>query len=80
MNTDKAFGAWHKSSFSGPDGNECVEVAWRKSTFSNPNGNACVEVAHGADAIGLRDSKNPAGGLLTIPPASWTTFTRTLTH
>ena len=78
MSIGNAFDAWRKSSFSHPNGNECVEVAWRKSSFSNPNGNQCVEVSHGVAAVGLRDSKNPAGGTLTIPPASWASFGQTL--
>ncbi len=35
---------------------------WRKSRFSGPDAN-CVEVAFGA---GVRDSKNLAGGHLTL--------------
>jgi hypothetical protein len=38
---------WRKSSYSGPTGGNCVEVAvvWRKSSRSEPNGGQCVEVA-----------------------------------
>ena len=37
---------WRKSSHSGNNGTNCVEVAaWRKSTFSGNNGGNCVEVA-----------------------------------
>jgi hypothetical protein len=44
---------WRKSSYSNPDGGECVEVSddllaaaiWRKSSYSNPDGGACLEVA-----------------------------------
>jgi hypothetical protein len=53
---------WRKSSFS-TDQTECVEVAWRKSSFSS-DGEACVEIAW---AAGIRDSKNPSGGHLTVP-------------
>ncbi|MGK5627157.1 DUF397 domain-containing protein [Streptomyces sp. URMC 123] len=37
---------WSKSSYSGPEGGQCVEVAidWRKSTYSGPEGGDCVEV------------------------------------
>ncbi|MFB6893459.1 DUF397 domain-containing protein [Kitasatospora sp. NPDC056327] len=35
---------WFKSSYSGSDGGECVEVAWRKSSHSGPDGGECVEV------------------------------------
>ncbi|MGW0365304.1 DUF397 domain-containing protein [Streptomyces sp. NPDC002990] len=38
---------WFKSSYSGSQGDDCVEVAlsWRKSTYSSGDGDNCVEVA-----------------------------------
>ncbi|GAA4291322.1 hypothetical protein BJY14_002297 [Actinomadura luteofluorescens] len=38
---------WHKSSYSGHSGGDCVEVAslWRKSSYSDHQGGECVEVA-----------------------------------
>jgi hypothetical protein len=37
---------WRKSTYSGANGANCVEVAtWRKSTHSGNNGASCVEVA-----------------------------------
>lgn len=69
---------WRKSSFSEGNGNsDCVEVGhWRKSSYSNGNGNStCVEVGFAAGEVtGLRDSKNPDGGMLTVPAASWERF------
>ncbi|NIL59598.1 DUF397 domain-containing protein [Salinispora arenicola] len=51
-------------------------AAWRKSTRSNNGGN-CVEVADDlAGKVGLRDSKDPSGPILTFSPAAWTTFIR----
>jgi hypothetical protein len=38
-------------------------MSWRKSSFSGGNGGDCVEVASTLGA--LRDSKNPAGPVLT---------------
>jgi hypothetical protein len=63
---------WRKSSRSNGAGN-CVELAWRKSSRSN-GGGACVELVLAADAGAVRDSKNPAGPILTFPAASLATF------
>lgn len=47
---------------------------WTKSSLSSYNGN-CVEVAGLADdAIRVRDSKNPRGGVLNFTPAEWDAF------
>lgn len=45
--------------------------AWRKSSYSEPNNGNCVEVAYSARAVGVRDSKNPGGGRLTVTPDQW---------
>lgn len=70
---------WRKSSFSGGNGGQCVEVAsldvdWRKSSYSGANGGNCVEVADLAPVVGVRDSKNPAGPALLFAPAAWAAF------
>ncbi|RZT80389.1 uncharacterized protein DUF397 [Micromonospora violae] len=55
-------------------------VTWRKSTRSNGSGN-CVEVADNlAGEVGLRDSKDPAGAVLTFNPESWSLFLRAVTN
>jgi hypothetical protein len=47
---------------------------WIKSSLSAYNGN-CVEVAGLTDdRIGVRDSKNPRGGVLNFTPAEWDAF------
>lgn len=47
---------------------------WFKSSFSGADKN-CVEVAFLADgAVGIRDSKNPAGPPLVVGPAAWDSF------
>jgi hypothetical protein len=47
---------------------------WRKSTYSQQGG-ACVEVADDfAGVVPVRDSKDPEGGALVIPAASWSAF------
>jgi hypothetical protein len=55
---------WRKSSFSGGENDDCVElgVRWRKSSHSGGESNDCVEVVGTLDAI--RDSKNPTGPIL----------------
>lgn len=67
---------WRKSSASSSSDGNCVEVAWRKSSYSSsPDGN-CVEVAFAEAAAAIRDSKNPAGPMLTVPSASWLGLTK----
>ena len=47
--------------------------SWRKSSYSStPNGN-CVEVSFGR-TVAVRDSKNPAGPILTVSEAAWRSF------
>jgi hypothetical protein len=67
---------WRKSSYSGGSGNgNCVEVAWRKSSYSGGSGTGnCVEVAVSPSQVGVRDSKNTAGPILTFPVDQWRAF------
>ncbi len=45
---------------------------WRKASRSSTTGGECVEVADLAPAtIGVRDSKNPDAGHLTLSPESF---------
>ncbi|MFD9423954.1 MULTISPECIES: DUF397 domain-containing protein [unclassified Streptomyces] len=39
---------WFKSSYSGSEGGQCLEVAyqWKKSSYSADEGGACLEVAY----------------------------------
>jgi hypothetical protein len=62
---------WRKSSYSMGHGN-CAEVnmEWRKSTYSTGNGQY-VQVAQ---AVAMRDSKDPDGAVLTFTPGEWTAF------
>lgn len=50
---------------------------WRKSSYSG-NGGDCIEVAANLAAsrgvVPVRDSKNPAGPVLNVPAAAFTTF------
>ncbi len=73
---------WHKSTRSSNMAN-CVEVAfldptrWHKSSRSSNIFN-CVEVAFAGPVVAVRDSKNPTGSVLTIPPPAWRAFTAAL--
>lgn len=73
---DLSAATWHKSSYSGGSGGDCLEVArWRKSTYSGGGGNDCLEVADGNPAlIPVRDSKNPHGPKLVFQAPAWTAF------
>lgn len=50
------------------------QAKWQKSTRSGENGGDCVEVAAIPGTVAVRDSKDPAGPVLTFDPAAWTTF------
>ena len=68
--------SWRKSSRS--EASDCVEASsWRKSTASAGAGD-CVEAGHGGGVVGVRDSRDPDGGLLEVTPAAWRAFTARL--
>ena len=46
---------------------------WRKSSYSTGTGN-CVEVARAAGVVLLRDSKQPAAGVVAVPDRAWAAF------
>ncbi|GAA2125944.1 DUF397 domain-containing protein [Streptomyces synnematoformans] len=48
---------------------------WFKSSHSGPDGNECVEVAHlAAERVGVRDSKDPSGPVLTFDRRAFADF------
>ena len=47
-------------------------IEWRKSTASNTAG--CVEVAIVDGSVRIRDSANPNGAVLELPPVAWSFF------
>jgi hypothetical protein len=58
---------------------EISSAVWRKSSYSGDNGGACVEVAANLPGVvAVRDSKNPAGPVLAVPPSDWQAFTHAI--
>ncbi len=50
-----------------------TDAIWRKSVKTQNNG-ACVEVARVGDVIGVRDSKDPDGPVLTFTTREFEAF------
>ncbi|WP_024760008.1 DUF397 domain-containing protein [Streptomyces exfoliatus] len=73
MSTDLS---WFKSSYSGDQGGDCVEVAvsWVKSSYSSDYTGNCVEIATCADSVHVRDSKDLAVASLSVSPSAWAAF------
>ncbi|MGW0786046.1 DUF397 domain-containing protein [Streptomyces sp. NPDC002913] len=72
---DLSTAIWHKSSYSGGDGGNCLEVAtWRKSTYSGGSGGDCLEVADGLHVVPVRDSKVTDGPALVFRADAWAAF------
>ncbi|GAA3372736.1 DUF397 domain-containing protein [Streptomyces sannanensis] len=74
---------WYKSSYSGGDGGNCIEVArdfpgaaqWRKSSYSGGSGGDCLEVADGlVGVVPVRDSKAQLGPELVFRAPAWSAF------
>ncbi|WP_037869730.1 DUF397 domain-containing protein [Streptomyces sp. SPB074] len=74
--------SWKRSSYSGNNGGNCVEVGfeWRKSSYSENDGGNCVEVGTAgpsAPHVLVRDSKRAgeaAVPVLHLHPAVFTGF------
>uniref|UniRef100_A0AAU2V8R7 DUF397 domain-containing protein n=1 Tax=Streptomyces sp. NBC_00003 TaxID=2903608 RepID=A0AAU2V8R7_9ACTN len=72
--------AWRKSSYSGGESGECLEVsevyaAWRKSSYSGESGGDCLEFSDSCSGcVPVRDSKNPTGPAVVFGPTAWTSF------
>ncbi|MGW4461522.1 DUF397 domain-containing protein [Micromonospora sp. NPDC004704] len=57
---------------------ELTGATWRTSTRSSNGGNTCVEVADNLRGIvGVRDSKDRQGPVLTFDPTAWQAFVTT---
>ena len=50
-------------------------AVWRKSSFSQSNGE-CVQVALSPAVAGIRDSKQPDGGVVLTSFPAWDAFRR----
>jgi hypothetical protein len=51
---------------------DMMSAEWRKSSYSGNNGGQCVEVARNLPGIvAVRDSKNPAAGVLLLTHGQW---------
>ncbi|MYY06069.1 MULTISPECIES: DUF397 domain-containing protein [unclassified Streptomyces] len=75
---DLSTATWHKSSYSGGDGGDCVEIAtWRKSTYSDGSGGNCLEVL---DGVPVRDSKVPNNPAIIFHATAWHPFITDLKH
>lgn len=53
---------------------------WRKSSKSLHNPEQCVEVATAPGRHGVRDSKNPESGTLTLSCRQWADFLNATKH
>ncbi|MCX5523742.1 DUF397 domain-containing protein [Streptomyces bobili] len=49
-------------------------TVWRKSSYSGDQGGNCVEIAEALAAVAVRDSKTPAGPILTLRPGAFAEF------
>ncbi|NDU75516.1 DUF397 domain-containing protein [Actinomadura sp. DSM 109109] len=50
---------------------DLLAADWRKSSRSGGDSGMCVEVAEGDAVIGVRDSKDPGAGHLTMDRAAF---------
>lgn len=64
---------WRKSSHSGANESNCVELAavWRKSSYSGGHESECVEVAGAERLVVVRDSKDVEGPVLAFGRVEW---------
>ena len=54
------------------------QARWFKSSYSSSS-QGCVEVAMTTSVVGVRDTKDRAGGTLVVPREHWRAFLRSVT-
>ena len=57
---------------------DTISQGWRKSSYSGNGGGNCVEVGNGTGRVLVRDTKDRAGDVLTVPADVWARFTSSL--
>jgi hypothetical protein len=62
---------WHKSSYSGGHGGNCLEMSWTKSSFSEGRDPNCVECRTTESRVHIRDTQHRDHGHLAIPTREW---------
>lgn len=53
-------------------------AGWRVSSYSSGASGNCVEVGRSDALILIRDTKDRAGVILSVPPSAWSAFTATV--
>ncbi|SMQ17680.1 protein of unknown function [Streptomyces sp. Ag82_O1-12] len=53
---------------------DLTRAQWHRSSYSGSSGGECVEVADLRPGVGVRDSKNPEAGILTVSPEAYADF------
>ncbi|MEU5939257.1 DUF397 domain-containing protein [Micromonospora sp. NPDC047548] len=60
---------------------DVLGAIWRKSTRSDNGGSTCVEVATNLPyVVGVRDSKDRQGPVLTFATEAWAAFAHAAAH
>ncbi len=55
---------------------DLTTLTWRKSSYTSEE--QCVEVAYPANAVAVRDSKDPEGPALLVSPSAFASLLDTL--
>ncbi|RJQ82578.1 DUF397 domain-containing protein [Pseudonocardiaceae bacterium YIM PH 21723] len=55
-----------------------TDAVWRKSSYSGSDGGQCIELAIDDAIVGVRDSKNPGGGILAVGKGPFVSLLNTL--